>query len=337
MLTLVECRGNAAERGRQYGEQAREAIRRNVEMRSGRFPADQRERFAAQSRAVLGEHLPAVLEEIDGIAAGAGLDPTLLLLENQVDTFAPAPENCTTVVLRESPAGPVVAKNNDAPAKEDYAFVIRRCHPEKGLPLLQVTYAGWLSGLDAINAAGLANTHGSVGSRFERSGPRVDIRLQAYDLMLTCRTTDEFLRRLGQRPLTGKGFSIAIGDAAGDTAIIDAAVPFYAVRERGRPFAFSTNLYHAPGLEQADARPPQKRPVCLFRGGYLRWVAETDPPRDPATIRKLLAAHEPWSPCRHGGPHGSRTVWSMLALPQAKEALVADGPPCANAYRRFGL
>ncbi len=47
---------------------------------------------------------------------------------------------------------------------ENYPYVIRKCTPEKGIPSIQITFAGWLCGLDALNAAGLATTHGSVGS-----------------------------------------------------------------------------------------------------------------------------------------------------------------------------
>jgi hypothetical protein len=188
-----------------------------------------------------------------------------------------------------------------------------------------------------MNAEGLANTHGSVGSKFDKRGERVDIRLQAYALMQRCRTTDAFINGLSQAPLTGKGFSIAVGDAEADTVMLDAAVPYVATRNRRDDFAYSTNLYLAPGLEEADMRRAAKRHVCVYRGGYLRWVAETQPPKSLDDVKALLASHEPWAPCRHDGPHGSVTTWSMICLPQDRKILVADGNPCASEYVEYGF
>jgi len=305
-LNVVECRGTPREMGRQYGEQAKEGIRKNLEKRARRDSPKTRETAAAMRR-VVSRFVPDVLEEIDGIAEGANLNADLLFVDNHVPLLEDDhPSRCTVIAMNGSEDQTLVAKNNDAPVDEDFDFVIRRCTPDHGIPSIQVTYAGWLSGLDAMNAEGLANTHGSVGSRFDTSGERIDIRLLAYHLLRRCRRTDEFLDGLRQAPLTGKGFSIGVGDAQGCTAMVDAAVPFVAVRDRNAPFAYSTNLYMAKGMENADARPPQKRPVCVYRYGYLRWRELTRPPRGLADLKGLLACHDPWAPCRHGGPHGSR-------------------------------
>jgi isopenicillin-N N-acyltransferase-like protein len=338
-LSIVECRGTPREMGRQYGEQAREEIRRNLELR-GHGNSPKTRALAAPVRRVMARFVPEVLEELDGVAEGVNLDADLLLVDNHVALIADVADTdsrCTPVLLNGSRDGTLVAKNNDAPPQEDYAFVVRRCTPAQGIPFVHVTYAGWLSGLDAMNAEGLANTHGSVGSRFDKSGERIDIRLFAYRLLRTCRTTDEWLDSLRREPLTGKGFSIAVGDACGSTAMVDAAVPFIAVRDRNRPFAYSTNLYMAPGLENADARPPEKRPVCVYRYGYLRWIEATRPPSSLGELRGLLASHEPWAPCRHAGPHGSCTVWSMIACPEHGKILVANSNPCENDYAEFGV
>jgi predicted choloylglycine hydrolase len=336
-LQIIECSGTPLEMGRQYGEQAREAIQVDLELRKQYWNVDSFTSFSIKAEKVLKQYLPDVLEELGGIAEGAGVDLHQVLYANQVDTFGDNVERCTPVILRNAPEGTIIAKNNDAPVNEDFPFIIRKCKPGKGIPFMHVTYAGWLSGLDCINAEGLANTHGSVGSVFDKSGMRVDIRLKAYQLMHSCRTTDEFIVGLNETPLTGKGFNIAVGDAENNTAMLDAAVPFIAVSARNKKFDYATNIYKSPGLENADMRPPEKRDICVYRYGYLKWLEETNPPENLDDIKKLLSCHEPWAPCRHGGPHGSKTLWSMINLTKSGKMLITHGSPCRNEYKEYSI
>lgn len=337
LLRYIECNGTSRQMGRQYGEAAREEIRQDIALRSKYWRNEKLNEIAEKINRVIQRFIPDVLEELEGIAEGADVNLSQVLLSNHVDTFGDD-DRCTPVMLRESPEGVIVAKNNDGPAHEKNPFVIRKCTPDNGIPFIHVTYAGWLCGMDAMNAAGLANTHGSVGSKFDKSGDRLDIRLYTYHLLRSCRSTAEFVAKLaGNIPLTGKGFSIAVGDKDGGTVMLDAAVPFVAVRDGNRQFCYSTNLYMSPGMENADMRPPEKRHVCVFRNGYLRWVESECPPRNINDVKKILSSHEPWAPCRHGGVHGSVTLWSMINLPQSGKVLLATGNPCCNEYKEYSL
>ena len=332
-LPVIVCSGTPREMGRQYGEQAAELIRRNLEQfalrrDSGMLEAMQR---------TLQDYAPAVLEELRGISEGAGVGFELLLSYNHWELNPDDHDRCTVFALHSDDAGLLIAKNNDSPADEDGRFVIRKGQCENGLPFLQVTYAGFLSGLDMINAAGLCNTHGSVGSAFARNGNRLDIRLHLYQLLQSCRSVKELTSNLRRVPLTGKGFTIAVGDAEGNSVILDAAVPFIAERAVNRKFAFSTNLYEYPGLENADRRPAAGRNICLWRNGYLKWIEQQDPPRTLARLQKVAASHDPWAPCRHGGIHGSVTDWSVIFMAQQKKVLIAHGHPCEKPYLEIAL
>ncbi len=336
-LKLVECTGAPFEMGYQYGEQAREEIQRYLELQRQHLNTACIDNFARNVKQILQSFLPDVLEELKGIAEGSQADLNEILSVNYVDTFGDNPERCTPIILRNSSDGTIVAKNNDAPMQEENPFIIRKCVPKQGIPFIQVTYAGWLSGLDMINAEGLANTHGSVGSVFDKTGKRVDIRLSAYNVMQNCKTTEEFIQNINRFPLTGKGFNIAVGDSNGQTAMLDAAVPFIAIRNRNKQFDYATNIYMSIGLENADMRLPAKREICIYRYGYLRWIEQTNPPKSLDDIKKLLMSHEPWAPCRHGGAHDSKTVWSMICLTEQRKILVSHGSPCQNKYQEYHL
>lgn len=335
-MKFIECEGTPLEMGKQYGEAARDEIVLSMELWKSwfsRYPV--RKAFVAEAAAILEQYAPEVLEELRGMAAAAGVPEEFLLAVNSVDTFGNESERCTPLLLRYSSRGVIVAKNNDAPPEERFPFILRKGVPAHGLPFLQVTYAGWLSGLDMMNAEGLANTHGSVGSVFPKSGRRLDIRLRSYVLMRRCRSSEAFIGGLREVPLTGKGFSIALGDASADTAFIDAAVPEIAVRDRGREFDWSANLYRAPGLENADMRPPDRKRHCLARGEYL---SRLKPPSGLADVEALLRDHSsPCAPCRHGGQSGAVTVWSMVCLPEKRLLRVASGSPCNTPYQEYTL
>ena len=332
-LPVIVCSGTPREMGRQYGEQAADMIRHNLEQ----FAIRRDRSMLDAMQKTLQEYAPAVLEELQGMAEGSGVEFELLLSYNHWELNSDDQDRCTVFAVQSEDAGLLIAKNNDSGAEEDSRFLIRKGQCGSGLPFMQLTYAGFLSGLDMVNAAGLCNTHGSVGSCFARTGNRLDIRLHLYQLLQSCRCVDELISKLRSIPLTGKGFSIAVGDAEGNSVLLDAAVPFIAERSRNRQFAYSTNLYEYPGLENADMRPASGRNICLWRNGYLKWVENQNPPRTLAQLQKLAASHEPWAPCRHGGIQRSTTDWSVIFQPQQGKVLVAHGHPCEKPYQEITL
>lgn len=332
-LPIIKCSGTPLEMGIQYGLQAKEAIKSNLE----KFALVYDKLMIAKMKESLQKFVPDVLEELEGIAQGSQVDLDLLLSYNHWELTNDDEERCTVFVLHSNDEGLLIAKNNDSPVGENGKFVIRQCNPNNKIAFTQVTYAGFISGLDMINATGLCNTHGSVGSAFERKGLRLDIRLALYNLMQTCSTIDEVVQQLEQYPLTGKGFSIALGDAKGNSIIVDAAVPFLGKRARNTKFAYSTNLYEYKGFENADMRLPNRRNICVYRNGYLKYVENTNPPKTLTELKNLASIHAPWSPCRHGGIQGSVTDWSVIFFAEKQKFLIAHGQPCENEYQEMSI
>lgn len=338
-MKYIECHGNVRECGRQYGEQASQEIR--LQIASALLPEPSSEvylRFTALAEESLLRYAPEVYDELTGVSEGAGVAFSQLLFLNCVDTFDSA-NRCTPVIVRHSEHGQLISKNNDGPAFEQMRnpFIVRRVIPDQGLAFLQVTYAGWLSGLDMLNSSGLANTHGSVGSIYERPGIRLDIRLRFYQLMRKCRTVEEVLAEVLSIPLTGKGFAIALGDCSGDNAMLDAAVPCVHLRSRRKTFEFATNLYETPGLENADTRTPEGKIIGQQRREFLRKIADNSPPQSLPELLGILRLHGDGAPCRHGEGEKSRTFWSMVALSNEKRLLLCDGFPCQHDYKNFAF
>lgn len=336
-MDFFDISGTNRQMGQAYGEQARDLIRRDFEIRLQR---DSSWLLSAQAsvaaRKVISNLHPEILEELEGIAGGAAMDARQLISLNQAAVFD---EGCTPMALRSTPDGPVVAKNTDIPPAEAAwtQYLVRRCRPAAGLAFIQVAQPGWLAGYNMLNEAGLAVTAGSVGSAFPPARNCLDLRLRLYGLMRTCRKVSDLIDGLQAGQWSGKGISLAVGDAGGNVAIIEAALPHIAVRDEHKHFVYSTNIFKAAGYENADGRHPSQKPICEYRWGYLRWLEENSPPQTIENVKRLLASHEPWAPCRHGGSHGSVTVYSMIALCRQRKALIAPGPPCRNAYQAYVL
>ena len=342
-MKYIECAGTPEEMGLQYGEQAKDEILMTL---GGSFNAHFPETIKKHAERIkfIGENLwhnfPETHQEIAGIAKGCGVSFESILLLNHWDTFGEGPlEGCTPVGLLTENDGVIIAKNNDGhpSQREQYPFVIRKSVPERGFAMLQITYAGWLSGLDAMNSAGLANTHGSVGSIFDKSGKRVDIRLAVYALMRKCETVRELYRGLNELSLTGKGFNIIMGDNDASRMIVEAAVPLIASRKVENSFFYTTNHFLTPPLKEADMRTPDGKRISTYRLGYLDWITKTKSPHDINGIKKVLSSHEPWAPCRHAGAHVSETFWSQICIPSQCKMMIAHGAPCENEYKEYNL
>ncbi|OGV53519.1 MAG: hypothetical protein A2017_15935 [Lentisphaerae bacterium GWF2_44_16] len=343
-VKYVECHGKPYDMGVQYGKQAKREIDKMLKGEAYKWINPrivEDKKFVCNLKDKLSKLLPNVYEELKGIADGAEQKLDAIMLLNHYNNPVDKVERCTPVGLISKEDGVLISKNNDgAPGeKVKYPFVIRKSVPDKayGLPMIQVTYAGWLSGLDAMNGAGLANTHGSVGSAFSRCASDIDIRLAGYHAMRYSENIEEFKNSLREFNLSGKGFNILVGDAAGNTLVIEAAVPLLIERAHNQKFLYTTNHYISECIKNSDGRTPKGKEISTYRFGYLKWREESKPPENMKDLKALLSSHEPWAPCRHAGPHVSETQWSMICSAKTKTVFLADNNPCKNKYMKFSI
>lgn len=329
-IKYIECCGAPREMGRMYGESARSQIRHNLDFFkiSPDITVDV-ERFKPGCP-------ESVYQELEGIAEGAATTLPQIIAMNQWQCGLRASDDCTPMAVSAG-SNIFCAKNNDGNAGDDYCYVCRKTEPEHGIPLLQVTYAGWLSGLDALNAEGLANTHGSVGSTLPRPDRSLDIRLAAYHLMRHVSCVADFVNGLRRFPLTGKGFNVVVADADGRNAVIEAAVPELMVRDQDKPFVYTTNHFLSDVFNAVDTRSPEGKEISTLRLGYLKKIEETNPPAELEQLKNILSSHDSWAPCRHGGVQHSFTEWSLIADISNRQIMLAGGAPCRHSYKTIGF
>lgn len=176
---LVEVKGNPRERGRQYGEQAAARIKLGIEHYSAQL---EKSKLSWQDiREITGKYEPTIaafdaayVDEMQGIAEGAGVEYAAILLLNartellklaqrrQRGQSMPGedPDGCTGVVVmpKASASGRLIhAQNWDWKAECAETAVILKVHRDDGPDFITFTEAGVLARF-GFNSAGIAIT-----------------------------------------------------------------------------------------------------------------------------------------------------------------------------------
>jgi isopenicillin-N N-acyltransferase-like protein len=173
---LVDVSGAPRQRGESYGEQARERIGLSVglyteQLRHFGFGEDDVARLAGIFLPRLQEWAPDLVEEMEGIAAGAGLDLVSILLVNarteilqlarrERGVVDDEPDGCTGAVLlpQATRDGKLIhGQNWDWRAECVDTSVVLRIRRDDGPDLLTFTEAGGLA-RSGYNAAGIGIT-----------------------------------------------------------------------------------------------------------------------------------------------------------------------------------
>jgi isopenicillin-N N-acyltransferase-like protein len=175
---LVEVTGSPTERGRQYGEQARDRIRRGIEHYTEQLAGrsltwDDIGRLALQFEPIIEAFDKSYTEEMRGIAEGAAVDYAGVMMLNArteilklgeraalAGKAAVEPDGCTGVVVLPSASadGRVIhAQNWDWKAECAETTVVLKVRRDDGPDYLTFTEAGALA-RSGMNAAGISIT-----------------------------------------------------------------------------------------------------------------------------------------------------------------------------------
>lgn len=325
MSALVILRGDPRERGRGQAAACPEmapAVREAIRSRNAAAPRF--EPFLAAQHETTCRLAPEALEEIAGIAEGFGLDPAEIfdfLHIGCLNDLAATPRDTDgcTAFARDG----IVAKNRDFRPEhvalqrlflhEDPAWGGRRvlCLGSLGAP------GAWSSGMNSAGFA-LADTQIPTADH----GPGMLRYFLMNRLLAECTGVDDALGAIRALPHAGGG-SLVMADAGGAGAAVE-------LRHRRLDITGAATVAHTNHYEAApDPLPPVGHSVA--RLATLRAALAEDPARDP---RGVLALHAPEALCRHA-PDPSPTLAGAVWNTRTGEALVALGPPCTTAWRRF--
>jgi isopenicillin-N N-acyltransferase like protein len=283
MFPIVEVSGDAHERGRIHGRTARERVERSLFHYAHLFELcgigwDEAQRRARAYRDAIGALDSSLLEEIEGIAEGAGRKPDEILALNARTELLPptflgkpgAPSSeCTAISVRahaSATGGTLLAQNWDWLGAQREALILLRA-PENGDPgFLTLTEAGMLAkiGMNTLGFGICLNILRSIDDG-KRTGVPVHVLLRA--LLAGCRKVADAIALTGKLSF-GASSNVLCADVTGETASLELSprgvrvVPgtggtlchtnhFIASGTEGWQLELADNLSTVPRLERA--------------------------------------------------------------------------------------
>jgi predicted choloylglycine hydrolase len=318
VLPIVEVSGDARERGQAHGETLREQIRRAIEHWSPGNAAGQ----AAYLRAAAA-WTPGVLEELRGIAEGAGIPFDQIVEINLADERRVF--GCSSAGLRRGADGiPVSGQTMDTPSWfAGLRAAIRSVEVETGLTLLAFTIAG-MPALCGINSNGVGVWCNALYA-LPTSADGVPVSCIVRRL-LSCRTLAE-----------ARGFVESVPHASGQNYLLASPEGIVSLECSARSVVETRGdgnaAWHA---NHALASPETAESNSLARDHFMAEALAAA--GAPAGLCRIL--EDTTVPvCKTGGARGDGyTLWAVVAEHRTPPSvLVSPGPPAPGSWEHVQL
>lgn len=344
---IVATQGTPFEMGLQHGRQARKQIQDCFHRfcpPQGR--TEERRGRVATIEKTVAQRMPGALEEMRGIAEGAGLPYKDILLLNlsielwREEIFVPA-NDCALIGMAGEE--PLVAKTMDMVLGDDDYVICHRARPSSGYDFLHVTYAGtiWTDG--GVNTAGLAQSNSSLESN-RNEWSNFPVFIMARYLLQACGTVSQALEVAERYDAINSGSNMLLGDRSGDFAVIEKSVAQGVRRleaDPGTPGQVGEVIFATNHSVTAQMEPFLGGSETLLANSRERFENLTrlagDVERDVEGMLSLLRDHASRGGiCQHG-QGGLHTIGAFVASPEEARLWVARAYPCQSEFRSYTL
>jgi isopenicillin-N N-acyltransferase like protein len=339
--------GTPREVGRQHGEALRSMIRAHLELiytqgaqRSNLAPETGR-RWALAFGPMIGEAAPHFLEEIEGVAEGAGIEraEALLLQVRQevahVARFGAVDLECTSFAVSGpyTRAGTTFAGQNADLAGGIEAFSAVLTFAVTGKPaVMMLVPAGQISYL-GISSEGLSADANFLRSAGWRTGfPRYLLTRLAIEQPTLKAAVDAALT-----PRRASSRNLLLADRTGAMIDIEATAQEHGLAW-GDGCLVHANHHVLPGMAGHETATAEELHNSGRRQDRIAALMEEHRGRIDATVLKTVLrdhANRPHSICAHPGERVSYSFASIVSDLEAGAMEVAVGPPCEHDYVRY--
>ncbi len=344
-------KGTYREIGAQYGQAARREIQQEAheafEARIRKAPMGQAKalRLLDQFRADYVRYAPHILDEIEGVAAGAGIKAEEALLLRCVWDMAPTSlttDGCTSFVVgAKRTAGGILmgGQNKDIPPQRINRMVILAIHPEGGAPAtLNFAYYGMCEG-PGFNSRGLMRFENSLFLSIP-NGPTVPMHLLKRLFTESGSITEcvEWVKRIRADGRLGFSGSLTFGESSGRMATIELAPGDFRVVEASDAIMAHANDPLDSDFKQLDMSPTDRDwSDSVRRTARMEHMLRAGRPLDLPYLQHCLCDHKgrPSSICRHR--RQSRTICAMVAVPSEGILWATRGNPCRNPFLPYSI
>jgi isopenicillin-N N-acyltransferase-like protein len=359
----IRVEGAPRERGRQLGEAARERVQRSVDAYDEVFahvagwdPARVRA-AAAAFRAPIAAHGEKFLEEMAGIAEGAGVgadDVLAINLRTEVmfaatarDAAPAMPLECSAFAVLPGRSGgrTLVGQTWDWLAHAADTTIVVEAHQDDAPDYVTVVEAGLLAKA-GMNSAGVALATNALVCAADRGAPGVPYHVLLRSMLDAETVSDAFAAITRGARASSANFLLA--DADGVALDVEAAPGDHARVFLGYPerdLLLHTNHFANLGFDGRDASLVAM-PDSPFRLARLQGLtAGHDGPLDLGFWTAALADHAmfPFGVCCHPDPRAGAaperyaTIFGLVMDPAERRMWLAPGSPCETPFEPLDL
>lgn len=290
------------------------------------------------------ERYPKYLEEMEGIAEGAGVQfddlATLTALEG-VTMDALHLTKCTSLAVNDEHTADehvLIAHNEDWLPEDEPDLYVVHATPDDDPPFLAMSYGGLLPNI-GFNAHGIGQCCDTVYPNDSRIGvPRVI----ASRAVLSACTIDEAIRHM-LSPQRAAGYNHLLAHESGELYNVEVSARQFDILYGWDGYVAHTNHYLSPVMQAVESEPDEliATRVRYFRA--LRLLRQTN----KHTVKSLQAIQRdhvnfPDSICNHAEHIGSpldreKTICSLVMDLNSRVMHIAWGNPCQNLYQTIHL
>jgi isopenicillin-N N-acyltransferase-like protein len=333
--------------GRQLGELARdrllvEAAQTLEDLPAGRTIEQQRA-LASRYRAFTEPRLPWLVEELDGVAEAAGIDPLMFFAASIEELWYEPRSRVTQGRCSDVVAGPtatadghlLVGHTNDLrPSVEDHIVGIEK--QVAGDPaIFQLGGVPWLS--VGWNSAGLSLTGNELSPNDERIG--ISRSHQVLEMM-RARSLDEMVS-MSLRPDRASSYNNVLTSADGSVANVEGSATDAEVTGLDVDgHLVHTNHYVCDRMLSYEG-DPEYAVRSSVRYERARELIAAQPPHSVSveSMRGILSDHEtkPDSICRHpelGAPDPKTVFWCVADVTEGRITF-GRGNPCDSESQQY--
>lgn len=339
-IPLLEVRGTHRQVGQQIGEALKPRLQRLLahpherppDGVSGEKMLRQSQLYLAHSRKVY----PHYVEELEGIAQGAGLPFAGLFLEMCEELWDRAAwRGCTDLLARgraTADGSTLVAHTNDLSPEAEEELVILKVQAGDEPEFLGVSVGG-LGYSAGFNAAGISMTGNQVACNDIRPGVP---RLLIVRAILAARRLEEAMNAC-LLPSRASSYNNIIADPHGEAYSMEGSAtdcePIYI---EGDLLAHA-NHYVSPAMRRFEADRHDIAGSVIRHHRALRLLRENYGQHAVELFKVLLADHAnyPGSICKHGPE--AVTVFSLILNLNERRAWIGKGRPCQTTYYEYRL
>ncbi len=351
-IPLIISEGTPFERGLHLGRAAREHVLHTVRSYMVIFRAAaglrhkgvlaQAERFLP----VIADYAPSLLDEMRGIAEGAGCDLREIVAVNARTELMYGITNrheCTAVAVSgpASADGHVrLAQNWDWHPSLAGSLVLWAVQRNKGQHVLTLTEAG-IVGKVGINSAGLAMCINLLLSDEDYAGPAVPMHVILRHILDEASSINDALNVIAQTERC-TSCNHLFADHAGEIADVEATPMGHAVERTRNGVLVHANHCHGRHLVAGD-RYVRDYPESLDRDARMQSMVGEGSINE-ARLQAIFADHanSPNTICHHPDKQGSfveqsESIASIIFDLTAGTLDLSDGPPCEYPYQRYAI